>query len=64
MYHSIGGSAEGDLHGLYSINDSMFFEQMRQLQRLIEKNELKVVPFGTEVEGALSITFEIGRAHV
>ena len=60
MYHSIGGSAEGDLHGLYSINDSMFFEQMRQLQRLIEKNELKVVPFGTEVEGALSITFDDG----
>lgn len=60
MYHSIGGHADGDTRGLYSVTPEMFSRQMALLQALCSSGELRVVPFGEEVAGTLSITFDDG----
>ena len=60
MYHSIGGNADGDARGIYSVTPEMFSRQMALLQSLCKRGELRVVPFGEEVPGTLSITFDDG----
>ena len=60
MYHSIGGSADGDHRGIYSLSPNSFVEEMELLKEQCVKNDLKIVPFGDEVPGSLSLTFDDG----
>lgn len=60
MYHSIGGSAEGDTRGLYSIDPGAFSDQIGILRERSDAGELKIVPFGSERPGTISITFDDG----
>ena len=60
MYHSIGGVAVGDQTGLYSITQESFSRQMNLLKELQTGGSVKVVPFGLETPGSISITFDDG----
>jgi peptidoglycan/xylan/chitin deacetylase (PgdA/CDA1 family) len=60
MYHSIGGRADGDMTGLYSISPKNFMWQMQYLAALCRQGLLRVVPFGQEQAGCVSITFDDG----
>ena len=60
MYHSIGGTAIGDQTGLYSITQESFSSQMSLLKELHVDGSVKVVPFGFEAPGSISITFDDG----
>ena len=60
MYHSVGGHADGDLKGIYSVSVENFRRQMTSLFDLCDRGITKVVPFGQEQPGALSITFDDG----
>lgn len=60
MYHSIGGNAEGDARGLYSVDPNAFRNQISVLGELSRSTETKVVPFGNETPGTISITFDDG----
>ena len=60
MYHSIGGHAAGDTKGLYSIDPRKFLEQMNFLYELQRTGKIRVVPFGKEEPGCVSITFDDG----
>ena len=60
MYHSIGGVAVGDRTGLYSISEEQFTRQIELLYQLQLDGLLKIVPFGQEQDGSLSITFDDG----
>ena len=60
MYHSIGGVAVGDRTGLYSISEEQFTRQIEVLYQLQLDGLLKIVPFGQEQDGSLSITFDDG----
>ena len=60
MYHTIGGRADGDSRGLYSIRAENFVSQMTLLKNLVDDQVLRVVPFGCEEPGTLSITFDDG----
>lgn len=60
MYHSIGGHADGDTAGLYSVDPRKFSEQMHFLYELERNGNIRVVPFGQEEPGCISITFDDG----
>lgn len=60
MYHSIGGHADGDTEGLYSVDPRKFSEQMHFLYELQCNGNIRVVPFGKEEPGCISITFDDG----
>jgi peptidoglycan/xylan/chitin deacetylase (PgdA/CDA1 family) len=60
MYHSVGGHADGDVRGIYSVSPERFTQQMTRLHFLCQEGHLKVVPFGSERPGTLSITFDDG----
>ena len=62
MYHSIGGVADNDTKGLYSVSKENFYRQMEHLKKLQESRLLLVVPFGSERPGTISITFDDGYA--
>ena len=60
MYHSIGGQADGDTRGLYSVQPNQFLSQMKCLDALCTRSGLRVVPFSEEVSSTVSITFDDG----
>jgi peptidoglycan/xylan/chitin deacetylase (PgdA/CDA1 family) len=60
MYHSIGGQADGDTRGLYSVQPNQFLSQMKYLNALCTRSGLRVVPFSEEVSSTVSITFDDG----
>lgn len=60
MYHSIGGSAEGDTRGLYSIAPDAYSNQIEILRERLDAGDLEIVPFGSERPGTISITFDDG----
>ena len=60
MYHSIGGSAEGDVRGLYSVDPDAFRNQIDILGDRSLDGRLAIVPFGKERPGSISITFDDG----
>lgn len=60
MYHSIGGQADGDTRGLYSVQPNQFLSQMKYLYALCTRSGLRVVPFSEEVSSTVSITFDDG----
>ena len=60
MYHSIGGRAEGDLRGLYSVEPSAFRNQVNILRDRLSAGETSIVPFGSDEPRAISITFDDG----
>ena len=60
MYHSIGGRAEGDLRGLYSVEPSAFRNQVNILRDRLSAGETSIVPFGSDESKAISITFDDG----
>jgi len=60
MYHSVGGVADGDSQGIYTVSPSRFVEQMTTLRNLVEEDGIRVARFGEEVESSVSITFDDG----
>ena len=60
MYHSIGGNAEGDIRGLYSIDPDTFCNQIDVLSDRALDGHSTIVPFGSEQLGQISITFDDG----
>lgn len=60
MYHSIGGNANDDVRGLYSVSPTAFRNQIRILSDLVSENQFVIVPFGSEHPGSISITFDDG----
>lgn len=60
MYHSIGGNADGDTRGLYSVKPDAFRTQMNILRDRSISGRSSVVPFGSEHPGTISITFDDG----
>ena len=60
MYHSIGGKAEGDKRGLYSITAKSFRNQIKILSNRSIAGQSVVVPFGSERPGTTSVTFDDG----
>lgn len=60
MYHSIGGSADGDHRGLYSVSPKVFHAQIETLGDQAPDGTSIVVPFGDELPGQISITFDDG----
>lgn len=60
MYHSIGGNADGDRRGLYSVSPDSFRSQIEVLDDLATNGTSIVVPFGDELPGQVSVTFDDG----
>ena len=60
MYHSIGGSAEGDARGLYSVKPSAFRNQVSILSDRLSAGETSIISFGSNEPKAISITFDDG----
>ena len=62
MYHSIGGQADGDTRGLYSIQPENFLGHMECLDAHCRTSGLRVVRFSEEAPSSVSITFDDGYA--
>lgn len=60
MYHSIGGKADGDARGLYSVSPADFARQMNHLKELQVNGVTEIVPFGHDAPGSISISFDDG----
>lgn len=62
MYHSIGGRADGDHRGLYSVRPSMFRRQVSHLCDRRDSGLAAISTFDDVRPGTISVTFDDGYA--
>ena len=63
-YHSVGNTVDGDIHAIYNMAPSEFEEHVATIVRFCTARAIPIVPFGTNIENGLAITFDDGYVDV
>ncbi len=63
-YHSVGNRVDGDINSIYNMNRGEFEEHVASILRFSTANSIPLVPFGTNTDNGIAITFDDGYVDV
>ena len=63
-YHSVGHQVDGDINDIYNMSPSEFEEHVATILRFSAAHSLPIVPFGSETQSGIAITFDDGYVDV
>ncbi len=63
-YHSVGNRVDGDVNDIYNMNPSEFEEHVATIVRFSASHSFPLVPFGSEPQNGVAITFDDGYVDV
>ena len=61
-YHAVGTRVEGDVNGIYNLKIDEFRMHCDLIERFSNQYAIPIVPFGTNTENGIAITFDDGYA--
>ena len=61
-YHAVGTNVDGDVNGIYNLKTNEFRIHCDLIEQFSEQYAIPIVPFGTNAESGITITFDDGYA--